>query len=325
MTHRAWLRSHLPDEGELEAALAATLGGGSAKGVALIERSVHDYASSFPAEIVRCRAGGEELLLLCKYGIEQSQTTHGHRGGVAYEAAVYRQVLQPLRLTTPPLRGTFVVPASGATWLFLDYLAGGTRVDETDSPAASLRLAAQWAAAFHRSGEKRLETQDLPPLTVYDREYYAAWARRTQEYAQPSGRRLSWLPPLCAAFEELVDELLEPPLTVIHGEFTPHNVLIREGAAYPTDWESTAVGCWAIDLVSLMQKWPGHVVRACKEDYVRTRWPDGSPEGIDRLLEVAGLYWDFRWLGDRPEWMTRRRVRARLPQLRMAGKRLGAI
>jgi hypothetical protein len=321
--HRQWLRSHLPEDGAVEAALQTSMSDGQS--VVLLERLSHQYASSFPAEILRCRMNGTERLVLCKYGIDQRRPTYGHRSGVAYEALVYREVLAPSGLTAPRFLGAHAVPGTSAVWLFLDYLADAVRTDETPQPRRSLRKAAGWIATFHALNEQRV-AHDLPlPLATYDHPYYAAWARRSDDFVRRSDLQAPWLSAVAAAFEELAAELVAVQPTVIHGEYTPHNVLVADSAPYPVDWESAAIGCWAIDLVSLSLSWPARVVRACEEDYLRTRWPEGAPDGFRRLMDIAQLYWDFRWFGDRPEWLNNRRLRARLPHLRATGKRLGAI
>ena len=116
--------------------------------------------------------------------------------------------------------------------------------------------------------------------------------------------------------------LVDRPTTVIHGEFTPHNVLMRNGHAYPVDWESAAIAIGEIDLVCLTDKWPAHVASQCEREYQSARWPDGAPDDFSYRLDLARLYWNFRWLGDRPEWTTSEKVGPRFEQLRRTAARL---
>jgi thiamine kinase-like enzyme len=136
---------------------------------------------------------------------------------------------------------------------------------------------------------------------------------------------LPWLAPLCAELERLAVTLVDQPTTVIHGEFTPHNVLIRNGQAYPVDWESAAVAFGEIDLACLTDKWPADVRDACEAAYQSARWPTGVPDDFHRRLNLARLYWDFRWLGDRPEWTSSERVGPRFDHLRSVAERLGLL
>src|SRR5438552_1397274 len=89
-----------PGLADLTARLAAVLDGqGAARGaLTVIEREQSPYASTFPTEVVTCRtAAGATLRLFCKYAAGRNHHhAHGHRGGVAYEARVYRNVLTPL-------------------------------------------------------------------------------------------------------------------------------------------------------------------------------------------------------------------------------------
>src|SRR5947208_9976074 len=88
--------SRFPDRKTLEAALTAMGGGGP---VAVLLRRRNEYASTFPTEVVTCRlADGTERRLFCKYAAGRSQRDHGHRGDVAYEARVYRHLLQGVPL-----------------------------------------------------------------------------------------------------------------------------------------------------------------------------------------------------------------------------------
>jgi Phosphotransferase enzyme family len=318
----------LPDDQLLKARLESALGGNGSvgEGFTILQRQPNAYASTFPSEIVRCRLGnGSELCLLCKYGAGQSPGTAGHRGGVAYEAAVYHHLLPSLHLSAPRYYGSHSDAESGRTWLIIEFVEHGIRASEVPAPAAALRLAARWIGRFHAANEARLATAPFPFLSTYDPDYYRQWARRTAQFARDWHLRCPWLPTLCERFADCVDALCGTKLTVIHGEYGPKNILVRDEEIYPVDWESAAVAAGEIDLASLTQKWPEEVARACEQEYQRTRWPEGPPPEFPRTLELARLYWEFRWLGDRPEWLAQPKVRARFEELRLAGERLGLI
>jgi aminoglycoside phosphotransferase (APT) family kinase protein len=130
---------------------------------------------------------------------------------------------------------------------------------------------------------------------------------------------------LCERTEAFVRALSAAPATVIHGEYVPHNVLIRRDDAYPIDWESAAIAFGEIDLASLVDKWPPDVEQACEREYQRARWPSGPPPNFLQTLDMARLYWDFRWLGDRPEWTGSEKVGPRFEHLRRTAERLGLV
>src|SRR5262249_3055478 len=135
---------------------------------------------TFPNEIVTCRCdNGYELRLFCKYGCNRlSHNCYGHRGGVAYEAAVYGHVLKPLKATTPMVYGTHTGTKTGETWLILEYLDEGMRVTHSTEPTA-MDLAVNWIGRFHTANEARLARDPLPVLNRYNAEYYLGWAHRT--------------------------------------------------------------------------------------------------------------------------------------------------
>src|SRR5215831_7877724 len=96
-----------PDLARLSCALDDLL-----PGAVVVSRQAYIYSTTFSTEVVACRLpGGEELRLFCKYGTGADEATgYGHRGGVSYEAQVYRDLLQPLGVRTVPVYGTHLDP-----------------------------------------------------------------------------------------------------------------------------------------------------------------------------------------------------------------------
>src|SRR5215470_91272 len=94
----------------LVAGLTQVLGGNGAwnGSLTLLDRKPVLPGMTFPVEIVTCRwAKKENLKLFCKYESGRNHDAHGHRGGVGYEAEVYRELLQELPACTPKFYGTF--------------------------------------------------------------------------------------------------------------------------------------------------------------------------------------------------------------------------
>lgn len=318
----------LPDLTRLTAGLSAVLAAHdpAMAGVTVIERRPNVYESSAPTEVVRCRLGDGTLRdLFCKYATRHDHTAHGHRGGVAYEAAVYRHTLAPMNVSAPRCYGSFEDAGAGDICLVLDYLPDVVRLMHTIDPHAVLRLAARWIGRFHALNERRLAGASMPHLHRYDAAYYLGWAGRTLEYAEPCHARYPWLRPLCARFEAVAEMLLAAPATVIHGEFYPKNVLFAAGVVYPVDWESAAVAAGAIDLATLTEGWEDDTVRACADEYRRARWAQQSPAGFTRTLDAARLYIATRWLGERPESTADDGARWYIEQMHGPAKRLGLI
>jgi hypothetical protein len=298
----------------IESVLASVVG----SDVAIVERHANAFASTCPSEIVTCRSqDGRELRLLFKHAAGPHHLAFGHRGGTAYEALVYREVVSQCGLSAP----RFWNDLSSDTTLVIEFLTDAVCAEAAMPTADAMATAARWAGRFHR-----ITTGSAAPLNRYDREYYCVWPRRTAELAGAWHQRLPWLGALCSKAETFMAVLVDQPSSVIHGEFTPHNVLIRGGVAYPIDWESGAIAFGEIDLACLTDKWPSDIVTGCEQEYQRARWP-GSGDGGDfrYRLDLARLYWNFRWLGDRPEWTSSEKVGPRFEEVRRIAERLGLL
>jgi len=316
--------AEFPDLHTLIGGLTSVLNShGSTNGrVTILERQPNFPAGTFPAEIVTCRLeDGRELRLFCKYSAGRSHNASGHRSGVAYEAAVYRHILQPSKTSVPKFYGVFAGGNAGETGLILEYLDKGRRVRDTRQVAV-LSQGAAWIGRFHALSEASLCGVPTSFLIRYDAEYYRGWARRTSLLAGRRHRRFPWLAALCECFEDVVPVLLNCPLTIIHGEYYPPNILWRNGVIYPVDWEATAIAAGEIDLAALTEGWPPGFVEQCDLEYQRVRWPQGSPTDFERRLAVARLYLHFRWLGSETD---RDPSLRRFERLRCEGERLGLI
>jgi Phosphotransferase enzyme family len=305
----------LPDLTQLGCAIGKLL-----PGAVVVSRKANVRSSSFLTEVVTCRLpGGEELRLFCKYGTGAADATgYGHRGGVAYEALVYRDLLHPLGVRAAPFFGAHLDPHTGATWLVLGFQQGG-RINK------KLGLAARWIGEFQRAAALRFG--DKPPawLRRYDTVYYTQWAQRTRRLAAQLGLCVPWLPAVCVGFESVATDLLKMQPTVIHGEFYPCNVILHRDAAVPIDWESAAFGAGEIDLASLTEGWSTEDVDECVRDYAAARWPGGLPREFERAFHAARLYLDFRWLGEEPAQLADPESRWYLDDLILRGERLGLI
>jgi thiamine kinase-like enzyme len=292
--------------------------------VSVLEREPFDRGT-FPSEIVTCQVDGrEKLRLFCKYAADSAHPSHGHRGGVAYEAAIYRHVLEPLSLTAARSYGASGDEAPEAGWLLLEYLDDAVRLDKSEEPDA-LFLAARWIGKFHAASEANPAHAARSFLKTYDAEYYSGWVRRTLRFAHGMHEDMHWLAPLCKNAEMFLTDTLITTQTLIHGEYYPKNILVRGRQIYPVDWESAAIAMGEIDLATLTEGWDFETAQKCGREYRRARWPRGGPPGFERTLSAARLYLFFRWLGDRPEWTTSSDAQEWFDELRSAGERLGLL
>ncbi len=290
----------LPSLDRLTAGLATALRpDGSAERVTVLARERNRDESTFPTEIVTCRVGRNRspLRLFIKYGTSHFNRAFGHRGDVAFEARVYRDVLQPLRMSTPTFYGLYETGTPGVAWLIIEYVKGGIRTSQCPDPKAMIQ-AARWIGRFHAANERRPRSRSLAFLRRYDEAYYRGWPQRTERACAPYRTVFPWVAPMCREFRRRIPTLVEAPHTVIHGEYFGANILYQNGTSRPLDWQSTAVAPGEIDLVSLTHSFPTPVQERCVREYTKSRWPGGAPEAFDEIVAAARLYVDFRWLGD---------------------------
>ena len=330
--------SKFPDQGRLATGLAAVFrtNGTANERVTVLRRQPNPYQSTSPTEIVTCHVGGNgtPLRVFIKYGTRTFESVYGHRGDVGYEARVYRDVLRPLRTSTPTFYGVYRDGTAGVPWLVIEYLKGGIQSSHSRDPNATVR-AARWIGRFHAANRRRYPSARLKFLRTYDAAYYAGWARRTKELFGHLQNRLPWLLDLCDEFGTFIPRLLEAPRTVIHGEYFGLNIIYQNRICWPADWQSAAIAPGEIDLASLTHSWPRPLVRKCEREYRRSRWPEGAPDDFPKILEAARLYMNFRWLGD-PTLMTPqlgrggrpmvpKKAKKFLKELHAVGERVGLV
>jgi phosphotransferase family enzyme len=305
-------RSPLPRTDELSSVLAEMMG---ARAVTVFDRRAPFHAN---CEVVRFRIEDRNThRVLCKYGAGPLDPSHGLRGGVSYEAEVYRRIHVPLKADVPHFYGVSEDGSTGLTWLFLKYVAGHRVHSEEE-----VLKAADWIGRFHqRSAEFVAVTRGRR----YRPRTYVGFCRRASEFADPLKARHPWFLPVCESFAGIADELDSEPRTVIHGEYSPHNILCRRGHVVPVDWETAAAGPGELDLGSLVDGWPVKVARRAARAYRDARWPEGAPAGFKRRMELARLFVHLRWLGDRAEWTTDGSSDWRFPAMRAIAARLGLL
>jgi len=273
-----------------------------------------------PKEIVTYRNDeGDLIRVFCKYAAGETHLSHGARGGLAYEAGVYRTVVDRLPLTTPRLIAVKPDPPEDVACLVIE-LIDGRRLNT----AEGLVRAASWCGAFHAAAGELLAAESELPLTRYDVDYYVGWARRTEEFADEFPSRPPWLKQLCRGYPDAIERVLDSPPTVIHGEFYPHNILVtQDDRTYPVDWESAAIAPGVFDVATLTQGWPDDDAGACFDAYCAARWSAGRPPDFAELLDTAHIHTIMRWMGDRREWTGP--TAHYLPRLEALGTKLGLI
>lgn len=295
--------------------------------VEIISREPNYYSSTYPSEIVRCRLpDGSQRLVLCKHNRIPHPDPPGERDsryGIVYETQVYRHVLRNLPLTRPEFYGGYADPTSEAAFLVIEWADEGTPLHYTDEDMV-VPPAADWCGRFHHYYERRGAGGELAFLRRYDADYYRGWAHRIQEMAARQSLSPAWLPEVCRRYEEHIPLLLQAPQIVIHGEYTPSNVVWHGGRILPTDWESAAVGPGEIDLATLIFEWE-EIVEVCTSRYCAARWPEGTPEGFADMMRAAQLYVAMHWLSDGSPGNRAKKSMGFLDELRVTAERLGLL
>jgi len=316
-----------PDIAELRAVIAPLCAeaGVSMHPLISIQREVNDYTSSHESEIVACEfADGTVRRMFIKYmaTLDESHRDHGMRGGLAYEALVYSELLRGVN--RPAFHGLHQ-GRGGVLWLVLEFAEGAVRLQHTEDESAFFEAAA-WLGKFHAVQERRLATTRPAGVRVYDAEFYRGWARRTNEFAGDWHRSAPWLAGLCANFDNVIEVLLASPPTLIHGEFYPRNILYRDGEIFSVDWESAAIGAGEIDLASLSEDWVTDEEESrFQRAYRDARWPAGVPDFFEKRLFAARVFMQLRWMGEHPGWTEQPgEARWRLGELQRCAARFAA-
>src|SRR5258708_39161945 len=125
--------------------------------IAILGRAPAVYVSTFFNEIVTCRLpDGSVRRLLAKRGGAHTAPTYGHRGGVPYEARVYRSVLEPLATSAPRFYGSEHDADTGETTLPIDYLENARRLPSVPPPNPP--DAPRLVGRCHRAQQRRVAT-----------------------------------------------------------------------------------------------------------------------------------------------------------------------
>lgn len=226
------------------------------------------YSSSCIIENLDVETGrGHQLSLVFKNLSPASQLPTARRVRPAFlytplrEIETYRLLLTPSRLGTPLCYGAMTCPDHQLYWLFLERAKGPLlwQIGESES----WMQAARWLGRFHTEigildwATRQAETAHL---LRYNEGFLRQWLPRAEAFLrrQPVGQSetaLHRFGRLTRNYDRVVQRVLEPPPTLIHGEFYPSNIVLRASksrlAVCPIDWEMAALGPGLIDLAAL--------------------------------------------------------------------------
>lgn len=287
-----------PSVRALERALEEALGEPGAVAVTRLEPN--RYSSTFPSEVVACTAGSRTVEVLCKYDLPWTDDVRGVLAGPRYEADAYRLLVEPCGLSAPRSFGLWSDEPSGATWLMLEFVAGDrfTKSTEPGAMARGIAGAASWIGSFHRFHERGAGGSD-DRLVRHGRPTFAACVERARSQCEPLRDEYPWLQRLADEYEAVFCDLFPRRPTAIHGEYYPENILLRDRAIFPIDWERAAISAGEVDLAALTEgHWDPDEVRLATDSYAEARWGTDPPEDFAESLAAARVYLHLLALGD---------------------------
>jgi aminoglycoside phosphotransferase (APT) family kinase protein len=180
------------------------------------------------------------------------------RGNV--ERLLYEEILPHLGVSSPAYYGS-LEEADGSCWFFLEDVG---RQRFSDHDPVHRALASRWIGQLHRRGARIAAASRLPEAgpARYLAHLHAARARIRRNFANPAlteEDRAALLNVLAAQdrmesrWSAVERACAGVPETVVHGDFEPKNVRVREEtsglALYAFDWEMAGWGIPAADLV----------------------------------------------------------------------------
>ena len=299
---------------ELRAELAGALRGRLASDREIMRLSIrpNPYRSSFALHDLDVTLDdGTQLELLLK-----NLSWHSLRRGVIggrpaflydplREIEVYRELLQPYALGTPAFYGASVDPARDRFWLLIERVQGFQLAETGDFSA--WEEAARWLAGMH--DRLLLRLGEVPGvrrrLVRYDADFYRGWARRTAAFLQQkrcSDRVRRGLLHIVGRYDAVVEELLELPTGVAHGEFYSYNVIVPESESglrvCPVDWEAAACAPLLVDLAALTAgSWTPEERRSLALAYRGVARAASGANGFFRALDLCRLHLALQWTG----------------------------
>lgn len=304
-------RHHIPDD-ELQDVLEQEL----AQRVKSLRRRLSSYSSSYTIENLDVTlTHGKRLRLILKDLSPPSQlpTARQIRPRFLYNPAreieVYQSILNPAQLGTAHCHGAVNLPEQKRHWLFLEHVAGQL-LWQTGSLEA-WDAAARWLATLH---DRFLSNKPGRAKTILhcDEKFFAVWITRAEKFLrqqafQSAGTQRQF-DRLAGNYHRVVRRLVKLPVTFIHGEFYPSNVIVRKRKHAPIcaiDWELAAIGPGVLDLAALTSgDWSDVEKRRFVSAYRETAGAPAALSVADLLeaVELCQLHLSVQMLGWAADW-----------------------
>ncbi|HMF19202.1 MAG TPA: aminoglycoside phosphotransferase family protein [Gemmataceae bacterium] len=274
------------------------------------------YRSSFALEEIDVRlADGTQLEILFKDLSRHALLDEARQVKPSFlydplrEIDCYRSILSSCPMGTAAFYGAVVDEPAGRYWLLLEKVKGLELYQ-----VGEIRLwqeAARWLAQFHQrfaSSEELGKLSQAGRWLTYDEKYYRHWPERAATLARNDGARQK-IDRLASCYEAVIQRLISLPVTFIHGEFYPSNILVSESVGKvricPVDWEMAAIGPGLIDLAALTAgNWPDQDRDTIAFAYYEALPAASRPMEREFLTDLAfcRLHLSLQWLGWSADW-----------------------
>lgn len=215
-------------------------------------------STSFPCHVLSVETSSSDRFELFLKDYSSSRLPKdGLAGRVEREVRVYRELLNGANLGTATYHGAGPAGPTRPTWLLLEFVPGV----ELRSCGVEARLhVAAWLGKLHahfRSHPWKLNGADY--LVNHDRDYFAGVARSALQAVREYGVDLeARLEAVLRDYDDVIDRMIDPLPTLVHGSFRPQNILLVEAESAwrvcPVDWELAGLGSPYLDLAFLVDR-----------------------------------------------------------------------
>jgi len=283
-----------------------------------LERDISEYSSSFTIEELKVKLeNGLVLSLMFKDLSSRALLDEARRTKPDFlfdpkrEIEVYQSILSQSEVGCASYYGSVVNERDEQFWLFLEKVPGIElyQVGEFD---VWLEVA-KWLANFHKSYKGRIESLATEiPLLRYDRDFHQIWPDRVRSVLQArQAATASQIDILVRGYRRVIEQLLQLPPTLLHGDFYPSNVMVQSKKRglriCAVDWEMAGAGPGIIDLAALVSGgWTERQEADLILTYMNTISPEpGSSSEREKFIEDVAcgqLHLAMQWLGWSASW-----------------------
>ncbi len=257
-----------------------------------VERQANVYESTATSEVITISVAQDVVTRM----FSKSMPARGGgalrwRWGEEYESRVYRDVLSGSGTSVPEYYGTWT-DHHGGRHLGISWIDAAVRVDKAWPKSSAMVPTASWLGRFHRRlAAGHLTADQRAILEIHGNAYYQEWFERARSFLEAASRSHANLAGFAGDPGPIISLLQDGPQSVVHGDFSPSNVLIsREGVVVVVDWESAAIGPCVIDLASLTEGWGPRVTSDCVAIYSEEMTDVDLPSDFHRHIAAGRVY-----------------------------------